>query len=491
MKFPAVVAAVVLPQRFEPAVLQLPRFGQHQTVGAAQRDDAGGPAVQIADRELVARIIVIGHVHPVEQLPRRPRRTGDFPAGHAVEHHHVLLAGHHLAFVLALLLPQVAGFGVERFQDFGFAVAVHVVDDVRAVPDAAFDIPAEISGPQDRAVTFDRLQHERMLRRLPEEIPRIDIRIAVAHHEVIFAVAVKIADADFVDPRFRITELVGNIGVALELSGVHLRLSRSPGETGGGTHQILRPRNRILHQKIGGLHHRSRIELLLFAIRCAEHVEADFRVVGGEQPPRQIDALLHRKRHQAAVHFFHHALFRKSLHRAVFPFQRRRRRRKFFQPEIIDGQIAVPVPDHPDADPVPSGGDGRHGRKLFPRSGKPVQPHPGKAVIDQLPFGEAHQLDRRAAGAVAGLPGLAGDADRLSRSHRNAVTQCKRPVPFSGGAQPRGPVALRRVTGHFRRESHALARPAVPVFRSLPDCILLKVGAGELHRFRLPGTVAL
>ena len=67
-----------------------------------------------------------------------------------------------------------------------------------------------------------------MLRRLPVEIPRIDIRIAVAYHEVIFAVAVKVADADFVDPRFRITELVGNIGVALELSSASPAVLEKP-----------------------------------------------------------------------------------------------------------------------------------------------------------------------------------------------------------------------------------------------------------------------
>ena len=162
--FAAVIAAVVLPQRFEFAVLELPRFGEHQAVGAAQRDDAGGFAVQIADCELVARIsaVVVGHVH--ERFPRGPRRAGNFSAGHAVEYHHVLFAGHHLALVLALFLAQVAGFRICCFQNhFCLAVAVYVIDDVGTVPDAALDVPAEILCPENGPVAFDCLQHEGML----------------------------------------------------------------------------------------------------------------------------------------------------------------------------------------------------------------------------------------------------------------------------------------------------------------------------------------
>jgi hypothetical protein len=266
-----------------------------------KRDQRRCLAVQVGDRQLVARSVIVADQFLAESFARRPRDTYDGLAGLPVQNRQVLGSGLHAAV-------GVAGIAFARLHShLGLAVAVQIVDDVGRVPDPLLDRPTQIVPPQKPAVAPVRLQLVRPGARPP--IPRtpvgIDVGVGLLDYEIIPAVAVEIGDADFLK-RVLAVQLDRDVGQHLG-TGHGLRF-RFDGPFLAARHRAQRPN--VLDagagrgvDEIGRLGDRPLVQLHgRFPRRRTVDGERPLRRIGHQQPPTEIHpAAVHRPSDQTAV----------------------------------------------------------------------------------------------------------------------------------------------------------------------------------------------
>ena len=298
---------VPAPHALELAVAEAIGVHDHLAVGAALHDHAGRLAVEVRERDLVARGVVVVVEHVLGRGARDPRRRADVFAGESVDDRKVFGAVLDASVWIAEVGRERRGLG----DHLGLSVAVEVGHDERRVPDAHLDVPAEVAPPEEASGGRVCLELVRVLRGLPHEVPRVGAAGWGLDDVVVRAVAVEVAHGHGRHCGVCVRQREAHARDAADLLAAHGRealavegvLGRAVGEA--------------RQEEVGRLDDGRRIDLLRAAACAPPEVEADVCGVALEETPRDVRAARRDGRDESAVQLLARTFRKASLDVAV------------------------------------------------------------------------------------------------------------------------------------------------------------------------------